>query len=131
MNLSRSFFIQLAVLSVAVVALIFAAGSAIPQIAEHWKFSLGTVLVFAAICVGMFFAGKKSAVSEQRLAFNNLVLSSVFGKMVLAIALLFTYRTVAQPTNNLFVLIFLLIYVAFTVFEVIFMSKLARLKKPE
>lgn len=131
MNLSRSFFTQLSLVAAGLAAAIFGLGQVLPGFAEHSKFALVSILIFAAVCVGLFFAGKKSAVSEQKFAFNNLVLSSVFGKMVLAIALLFMYRSIAAPSNNHFVLIFLLIYVVFTVFEVIFMSKLARLKKPE
>ncbi len=128
MNETKSFFSQLLILSGAVVGILAMGGKMLPAIYAQIPFAIATTVLFMILCTALFFAGRKAAISTQKLAFNNLVLSSVFGKMVLAIAWLLGFRSVAQPHDDWYVLIFLFIYVVFTVFEVIFMSKLARLK---
>ncbi len=98
----------------------------VPQAQPHWKFSIGSMVLFALVCTGLFYAGISSAQSKNKFAFINLVSVSVFGKMVVALSALFVYKQVAVPTNEWFVGIFLLCYVVFTAFEVWFMTKLAK-----
>ncbi|MBN8680842.1 MAG: hypothetical protein J0M29_21640 [Chitinophagales bacterium] len=93
---------------------------------EHAVFSVVSTVLFMLICLGLYYAGKSTAGSKNRNAFTNLVSVSVFGKMVVALAVLFIYQQTAQPTNQWFVGIFLWCYVVFTAFEVWFMTKLAR-----
>lgn len=83
-------------------------------------------MLFILIGVGLYYAGKSAAGSSSKLAFNNLIAASVFGKMLLALAVLFIYQQAAQPTDSWFVGIFLLVYVIYTVFEVWFMTKLSK-----
>lgn len=92
----------------------------------HWKLAIGAVALFVLICLGLFFIARKTAHSRDKLAFNNVITLSVFGKMVASIALLFAYKKMAAPPNEWFVAIFLLTYLAFTIFEVWFMTKLAK-----
>lgn len=99
-----------------------------PQARVHGGFMVAAVALFVLVCVGLFFAGKSAANSSSKLAFNNLVSASVFGKMVLALAVLFVYQQTAKPSNQWFVGIFLLVYVVYTIFEIWFMTKLARHK---
>jgi len=97
-----------------------------PQAQLHWKFSIGSIILFSLVCIGLFYAGMSAAQSKNKFAFINLITVSVFGKMVVALSALFVYRQVAEPSNQWFVGIFLLCYVVFTVFEVWFMTKLAK-----
>lgn len=97
-----------------------------PPAQPHWKFSMGSVLLFALVCIGLYYAGSSSARSKNKHAFTNLVSVSVFGKMVVAMAALFIYQQVAQPVNQWFVGIFLFCYVVYTAFEVWFMTRLAK-----
>ncbi len=99
-----------------------------PQARVHGWFMVAAVALFVLVCIGLFFAGKSAAGSTSKLAFNNLVSASVFGKMVLALAVLFVYQQTTKPSNQWFVGIFLLVYVVYTVFEIWFMTKLARHK---
>ncbi|MCC7465259.1 MAG: hypothetical protein IT261_03265 [Saprospiraceae bacterium] len=96
------------------------------QAQEHAVFSGISIALFVLICVGLYYAGKSAAGSKNRNAFTNLVSVSVFGKMVVALAVLFLYQQIAQPTNQWFVGIFLWCYIVYTSFEVWFMTKLAR-----
>ncbi len=97
-----------------------------PQAQVHWQFSIGSILLFALVCIGLYYAGSSTARSSNKHAFTNLVSVSVFGKMVVAMAALFIYQQVALPTNQWFVGIFLFCYVVYTSFEVWFMTKLAK-----
>ena len=100
---------------------------AVPAARDHAGFAVGSVALFTAICVGLFFAGKTAAQSRNRLAFNNLVLISVFGKMAVSLAVLFAYREAAVPTNIWYVGVFIVAYIVFTSFEVWFMMQLAKI----
>jgi hypothetical protein len=123
---TRTFFPQLALVSAAAAAVLVALHFFAPPAQPHWKFAIGTVLIFILVCTALFFAGKNAAQSKNKYLFTNLVSASVFGKMVLALALLFAYQRVALPQNQWFVGIFLWCYTIFTVFEVWFMTKLAK-----
>jgi hypothetical protein len=123
---AKHFYNWLALLSLGTALLLAGLHYALPPMQAHAPFSVATLLLFAAVCAGLFHAGRQAAGSSNKYAFSNLVSVSVFGKMVLALAFLFLYQRIFKPENNWFVSIFLLCYVAFTVFEVWFMSKLAR-----
>jgi hypothetical protein len=99
----------------------------LPETRPYWKLSVASVTLFVMVCSGLFFAGRNAATSRNKLAFNNLITVSVFGKMALSVLFLFLYQQMAKPTDNWFVGIFLFCYVVFTVFEVWFMTLLAKI----
>ena len=124
---SKAFFTSLGYITLAVSALLALLHSLLPETQGYWKLSLASVVLFVAVCAGLFFAGQNAAASKNKLAFNNLITISVFGKMVLSVLFLFLYREMAKPTDNWFVGIFLFCYVAYTGFEVWFMTRLAKM----
>jgi len=123
---TKTFLLRLALLTAVTGTVLAALYYLAPQAQLHGRFMIMTVLLFVLVCTGLFFAGKSAAGSSSKMAFNNLVSISVFGKMLLAVAYLFVYQQVAKPTNEWFVGIFLLAYIVYTGFEVWFMTKLAR-----
>lgn len=123
---SSTFFKWLAIVTLGTAAALAGLHFLIPEAQAHWKFAIVSLALFILICVSLFFAGKNSARSKSKAAFINLVSSSVFGKMVLAIGFLFVYQRIAKPENEWFVGIFLICYVVYTAFEVWFMTKLAK-----
>ena len=125
---TKEFLHPLALLSLALALFYAALGALIPAVKAQWKFSVAVMLFFTAICVGLYAAGMSAARSANKYAFSSLISLSVFGKMALSLAFLFVYRDSAKPEDSWFVGIFLAAYVAYTVFEVWFMSKLAKLK---
>jgi hypothetical protein len=124
---SRTFFLYLGYLILAVSFLLALLHSLLPETRIYWKLSMASVLLFVSVCTGLFFAGRNAAGSSNKLAFNNLITVSVFGKMALSVLFLFLYQQMAKPTDNWFVGIFLFCYVVFTVFEVWFMTLLAKI----
>lgn len=121
-----AFFSRLGGITACTALALFGLHQLAPQARTHASFALVTVLLFVLICTGLFFAGKSAAHSPSKMAFNSLVSVSVFGKMLLAVAVLFVYQQTAKPENEWFVGIFLLVYIVYTAFEVWFMTKLAR-----
>jgi hypothetical protein len=124
----RAFLIALAVVSAASGSALLGLGFLIPELRVHWKFSIATVFAFAAVCTALYLIGLKTARSKNRHAFNGVISVSVMGKMVFALLFLFIYKKTAQPPNTAFVGIFLFCYVVYTVYEVWFMTKLAKLR---
>lgn len=124
---SRTFFLYLGYITFSVILLLGLLHWLLPQTRIYWPLSATSVLLFITICAGLFFAGRNAASSRNKLAFNNLITVSVFGKMVLSVLFLYLYREIAHPTDNWFVGIFLFCYVVYTVFEVWFMTLLAKI----
>jgi thiol:disulfide interchange protein len=93
---------------------------------EHWGLSVALVVIFSLVCVGLYAAGKNAARSRNKTAFTGIVSASVFGKMVLSMGILLAYKQAAHPTNQWFVGIFFLVYTVYTVYEVVFMSNVAK-----
>ena len=122
----KTFFTKLLEITVGTAVLVAILLWLLPEARVHTGFSGATLALFALVCTGLFYAGRSAASSSSKIAFTNLVSASVFGKMVLAVAALFIYQKSAQPANQWFVGIFLLVYVVYTVFEVWFMTKLAK-----
>jgi hypothetical protein len=123
---SSVFFKWLAIVTLVAGGALAALHFFLPEAQAHWKFAVASVLLFALVCLGLFFAGKNAVLGKSKVAFINLVSGSVFGKMVLAIVFLFLYQRMAKPENEWFVGIFLLCYVVYTSFEVWFMTRLAK-----
>lgn len=124
---NQAFFSRLAGITAATSALLLLLHRLIPPIQPHGLFAIATVGLFVLICTGLYFAGRSAVRSSSKLAFNNIVSASVFGKMLVAVAVLFVYQQVTKPANEWFVGVFLLVYVVYTAFEVWFMTKLAKM----
>lgn len=123
---TRTFFSYLSLVTVVVAGLLAALHWTVLPAQAHWKFAIASLALFVLVCIALYFGGVSTARSANKYAFTNLVSVSVFGKMVASVAFLFVYQKSAQPVNEWFVGIFLFCYVAYTAYEVWFMTRLAR-----
>lgn len=123
---SRSFFTGLLAVTVGTGVGLALLHWLLPPVQAHWRFAIATLLLFVLLCIGLFLAGQNAVRSSSKLAFNGLISASVLGKIVLAMGFLFAYQHTTHPTNQWFVAIFLWSYVAYTCFEVWFMTRMAR-----
>lgn len=98
----------------------------LPAASVHLYFAVGTAAAFLALCIALFFAGKRAARSSNKHSFTQLVIGSVFGKMLGSLAFLLIYREEAKPENAWYVGIFLILYALYMVFELWFMTRLAK-----
>lgn len=122
-----TFFRQLIILS-AIAAVAVYLVHRIPILAPHSLLSWGTLAFFALLCVGMFYIGRKTALSENKNDFTNAFLLFLMVKLFASALLVIIYLKTVEPQTKLFVLPFFGLYLIYTVFEVIFLSKLGRMK---
>lgn len=123
----RSFFSQLIFLILLTgLALVFI--HVFQPFAPYKMLSLCALVFFAMLTSFVYLTAAKAALSNDRNAFTRLIMLFTFVKMVLTAALLIGYHNVFQPTDNMFLIPFFLIYIVFTSFETIFMSKLGKVK---
>ncbi len=122
----RQFFQQLSLLSaVTAVALYFV--NQLPAFQADAGFSWLSVLFFILLSIAMYYAGRRSALSENKHHFTNTIMGFTMGKMMLSILLILGYLKLAEPTTKLFILPFFGVYLIYTIFETYFMTRLARM----
>lgn len=83
------------------------------------------VAFFVLLSVGVYFLGERFSRSKNKYQYNQLIILNFVFKLGVSIGILVIYNSISQPESNLFVVPFGIIYLAFTIFEAIFMSKQA------
>lgn len=124
MNAKR-FYVQLGVLALLVVLAIMPMHQH-PLIHDYQSFSWMSWSFFVLFSVGLFIACSKAAQSTNKNLFGQIFLLSIVFKMMICGLLVIAYVLFVKPTSIHFILPFLLIYTAFTVYEVYFVTKLAK-----
>lgn len=101
----------------------------IPALHSHISFSIITISLFALLSLTVYYIGNNLATSSNKYLYNNLIIINVMLKIVISVAAILVYVKLMNPTNNWYLLIFILIYILFTIFEVYFMTKQAKTRK--
>jgi len=83
--------------------------------------------IFVLLSVTMYYQGYRAALSDNKHDFTNTFLGFLVGKLFLCGGLIIGYFYLAEPSSKLFVLPFFGVYIVYTIFEVVFMSRLGRL----
>ena len=96
----------------------------------HYYNSMGfwSIFLFSLISFVLFFLGQQAAKSTNKLLFNNVIMASVFLKMMAAVVILLVYKKVNHPESNVFLIPFFIAYFFFSIFETYFMVKLSKNK---
>ena len=97
---------------------------------EHVGFIAAAMLIMMLFCFLLYGAARIMAKSSQASLFIQLVMIAVFVKLLLCLALVVIYKEAFHPPNLSFVWSFLIIYISTTVYEVVFLEKVGRQKKP-
>jgi len=92
------------------------------------NFSLIILIAFIIQSTLVFFLGEKLAVSPNKNSFGQLIIGNNGFKLMISFLIIAVYMKVAAPSNKLFLVPFLLIYLGFTIFEAYFMMKQAKYK---
>jgi len=85
------------------------------------------MVFFVLLSFGVYFLGERFAESKNKYLYNQLILINFAAKLGISIGILIVYHQLTLPDSNLFVVPFGIIYLAFTVFEAVFMSKQSRI----
>ncbi len=89
-------------------------------------FTVLTGVLFAAICVALFYFGERTAGAENKMLFGNVFMGATMVKMMLCGMLVVLYVILGEPTSKLFIVPFFWLYLVFTGFEIFFLMKLSR-----
>ena len=87
--------------------------------------TVGTVLLFCAFCIGLFWAGSRTAQAKNKYLFSNVFMGVTMLKLFLCGGLITAYFFLTEPENKLFVVPFFLSYLVYTILEIVFLIKLA------
>lgn len=101
---------------------------AMPTLRSHADFLIATMASMIVFCVVLFRLAVAAAGRKRGQDFIGVVMAGVFLKMFLCLGLILGYKKLGTPVDNTFLWPFLVIYVGFTIFEVIFMDRLGRQK---
>lgn len=106
-----------------------AADFVFPVLAVHRVFAAVTLVFFVLLCLALYLLADMALRSQNKYAFTNLISASVFVKMVASLFFLLAWRKIHSPVNQAYVGIFLWCYLIYTLFEVWFMTRMARTQK--
>jgi len=121
----RSFFLQLGGFSFGIALLLFLL-NLIPLLhADQWL-SWISWLFFILFTVIVYFAASKAALSDDLYAFTRLIIAVVMGKMFFSVLIVLLYVKLTNPESRFFLISFFVVYLAFTIFELHFMTKLGK-----
>ncbi len=122
---AKKFYVQLGILSL-LVALAILPMHQHTLIHDYQSFSWISWSFFVLFSIGVFWACSKAAKSENGNLFGQVFLLSITFKLMICALLVIAYALFVKPISMHFILPFLLIYVAFTTYEVYFVTKLAK-----
>ncbi len=120
-----SFYKQLGLLSAVVIGGLVGFHQ-LPVFAPHQLFYGILVILFIGFCTGLFYWGKQAVKSENKHWFGQVFMLATFMKMLLSIVAILIYAVATKPTDVFFVVPFFFIYAIYTIFEVVFMTKIGR-----
>lgn len=126
--MTKSVFFKNLILISLGLGLMVTAQAFIPLLAEHLMLSISSLIFFIGFTVGVYFLAERAAHSSNLHTFSSVILGVIFIKMVFILFIIVLYKKEVNPENSWFLIPFFLIYLAFTIFEVYFMSKLGRIK---
>jgi len=87
------------------------------------------LIFFILLSFSVYFLGEHFAKSKNKYLYNQLILINFAAKLGISIGILFVYYKLTTPESNLFIVPFGIIYLAFTVFEAVFMSKQSQISE--
>jgi len=119
----QSFLTQLVVFSSGMAIALYLL-STIPKVSMYDGFGWVCLIVFILLSLGLFFLGKKSAASENKYAFTQLVIMTMIVKLFLSFFISVLYYQLMDPPTKFFVIPLCIVYLGYTIFETYFMMKI-------
>jgi len=119
---SRKFIVEL-LATTALAAAIVVIFNQWPVFAASASFSWASLLFFVFLTILVYVLGYKAIKQKNINALSQVVLGLVLVKLVACLMMIFLYKKLAAPTDHLFAVPFLIIYLIYTVYEVILLSQ--------
>lgn len=90
-----------------------------------WLYILG-ILCFVLFSLFIFFYAYNTSRSDKLFSFNNVVVASFLIKLLMSIGFLMAFEKYFTPEGNAHIFHYILLYLIFTMYEVHFLTKLAK-----
>jgi hypothetical protein len=100
-----------------------------PAVLTHAGFMMTAMTTMVVFCCMMYLGARIMVKSKLTRLFIQLIMIAVFLKMLVCLALIVGYKNGFDPTDDLFIWPFLMIYITTTIYEVIFLEKVGREKQ--
>jgi len=92
----------------------------------HSILSIWSLVGFTIMTVLIFILGQNFSRSKNKFLYNNLIVMNFILKLMVSILVVYVFVKQYDPEGKLYLIPFVLIYLAFTVFETYFMMKQAK-----
>lgn len=124
----KQFLAGLAITSIAQISICLLLAWWVPSLRSHNGFIAITIVAMIIFSLTLYGAAKMASQSTKGSLYIQLIMIAVFLKMLLCLALIVGYKNGFEPSDHSFIWSFLVIYLASTVFEVIFLERVGREK---
>ena len=124
----KQFFTGLAITTIIQISFCLLLIWFVSSMRAHANFIIVTIIAMLIFSILLYGAAKVYAGSTLARLYIQLIMIAVFLKMLLCLALIIGYKKGFEPTDNLFIWPFLLIYLSSTIYEVIFLERVGREK---
>ena len=121
----RDFYIQLTGVSLVSGLLLFLSHNFLP-FGDHSILGVIGLVFFTLLSILIFTLAKKLSDANDLNAFTRLIMYNLLIKLFFSFVIVIIYHKLADPQERFFVVPFIAIYLIFTIFEALFMSRQAR-----
>ena len=127
--MSLNHFVRLLLVTLALLLLVLVPIHFLKDIRPFIDLTVVLLLFFVLLCFGVYLLGERFSRSKNKYLYNQLIILNFAAKLGISIGILFVYNSLKMPESNLFIVPFGIMYLAFTIFEAIFMSKQASISE--
>lgn len=124
MNLKR--FIQEFIIFLIVLSLILFGLHKHHLFSAHTILSIWSLIGFTIMTILIFALGQNFSRSKNKYLYNNLIVMNFLLKLMVSILVVYVFVKQYDPEGKLYLIPFVIIYLAFTIFETYFMMKQAK-----
>ena len=97
-------------------------------IMDYLALGVAGMIFFISLSILIFFLANKASESTNLNAFTHLIMYNLMIKLFFSVIIVAVYYYLEKPEERLFILPFVVIYLIFTIFEAVFLSRQARQK---
>lgn len=95
------------------------------NLAEYVDLGVYSAIAFSILSIVIYIMTKMISSSEKKTIFIQLIMLNMLSKMTFSAIIVYIYYVVKSPSNGMFIIPFLIVYILFTVFETYFMNEQA------
>lgn len=121
----RDFFITLTIAGMATLLML-----QWKPLSTYMDFGVICFTFFAALALLVYIAGDFLVKQSNKMLFSYFAMFIILFKLVAAIGIVWGYQSIIDPPNKHYVILFIVLYFVFTIFEVKILTKLSKVKTP-